>query len=276
MNKDRETVYIVRKKKSRHAGGHHGGAWKVAFADFMTLMMALFLVLWIVSQSSDIRTAIAGYFQDPLGRATEFGATIVKGEGATPNPRPINQAEITSMKEALVAQLGKEIQRRLKTPEFKELASHIEIEITDEGLRIQLLEDSSGVFFETGSAVPRAEVAQLLEVLGEELGTLPNPVTIEGYTDAVPYHVDATYTNWELSSDRANVSRRILVQGGLHVAQVWEVRGHADRQLREPDNPTAPRNRRVTITMLFETPPSKEAPGKPLPDLPDSTGTASP
>jgi chemotaxis protein MotB len=250
MNKARETIIIVRKKRS-HGAKHHGGAWKVAFADFMTSMMALFLVLWIVTQSSDIRTAIAG-------RANEFGATLIKGEAAQQlDPRPVNQADVTRIQQRLLAKLGQRIQSRLEnSPDFKELAQHIEIEITDEGLRIQLLEDSSGVFFETGSANPRPDVSKLIETLGQELGTLSHRVTIEGYTDAVPYHVDARYTNWELSTDRANTARRIMIQGGLSPSQIWQVRGHADRDLRLPDQPTAPSNRRVTITMLFDTPPA--------------------
>jgi len=254
MNKARETIIIVRKKRG-HGSKHHGGAWKVAFADFMTSMMALFLVLWIVTQSSDVRAAIAGYFQDPLGRANEFGATLIKGEAAQQlDPRPVNQADVTRIQQTLMAKLGKRIQARLgDSPDFKDLAHHIEIQITDEGLRIQLLEDSSGVFFETGSAKPRPAVSHLLEVLGQELGTLPHRVMSEGYTDAVPYHTDATYTNWELSSDRANAARRLMIIGGLSSTQIWEVRGHADRDLRLPAQPTAPSNRRVAITMLFDS-----------------------
>src|SRR5579862_7740470 len=166
MNKARETIIIVRKKRG-HGSKHHGGAWKVAFADFMTSMMALFLVLWIVTQSSDVRAAIAGYFQDPLGRANEFGATIIKGESTQHlDPRPVNQQDVTRIQQALLAKLGQHIRQRVEaSPDFKGLANHIEITVTDEGLRIQLLEDSSGVFFETGSATPRPEVGKLLEVL---------------------------------------------------------------------------------------------------------------
>ena len=254
MNKARETIIIVRKKRG-HGSKHHGGAWKVAFADFMTSMMALFLVLWIVTQSSDVREAIAGYFQDPLGRANEFGATIIKGEASqNMDPRPVNQSDVTRIQQKLLAKLGQHIRQRLEeSPDFKGLSNHIEIKVTDEGLQIQLLEDSLGVFFETGSAIPRPAVSQLLEVLGQELGTLPHRVMIEGYTDAVPYHMAAKYTNWELSADRANAARRIMILGGLSSGQIWEVRGHADRELRLPDQPTAASNRRVTITMMFDT-----------------------
>jgi chemotaxis protein MotB len=278
VNKARETIIIVRKKRG-HGNKHHGGAWKVAFADFMTSMMALFLVLWIVTQSSDVRAAIAGYFQDPLGRANEFGATIIKGEAAQRmDPRPVNQQDVTRIQQSLMAKLGKRIQNRLQdAPDLKELAHHVEIQVTNEGLRIQLLDDSSGVFFETGSAKPRPAVGKLLELLGQELGTLPHRVTVEGYTDAVPYHLDATYTNWELSADRANAARRLMVMGGLDPSQVWEVRGHADRDLRIADQPTAAGNRRVLITMLFDAPmgPTPDGAGSDSAGSP-STGGAAP
>jgi chemotaxis protein MotB len=223
----------------------------------MTAMMALFLVLWLVTQSSDVRSAIAGYFQDPLGRANEFGSSIIPGEGAqAASPRPISQTQLADLRRDRLQMLGERIRQALaKYPDFGELASHIEIDFTDEGLRIQLLEDSSGVFFVAGSAHPRAAGVALLGLLGQQLSTMRNTVLVDGYTDAVPYsNTQSTYTNWELSSDRANASRRILLAGGLHEGQVAQVRGHGDRDLRFPDAPTSASNRRVTITMLFDTP----------------------
>jgi chemotaxis protein MotB len=254
VNKERETIIVVRKKKG-HGGGHHGGAWKVAFADFMTSMMALFLVLWLVTQSSDVRAAIAGYFQDPLGRASEFGSSIIHGDGAqAANPRPIPQPQITDLRRDRLQKLGERIRQTLvQAVQFGDVSQHIEIELTSEGLRIQLLEDSSGVFFETGSAKPRPVGTALLGLLGAQLATLPNSVMVDGYTDAVPYsNSQGTYTNWELSADRANTARRILVAGGLRDGQVAQVRGHADRDLRLPADPGAAINRRVTITMVFD------------------------
>lgn len=254
MNKARETIVIVKRKKV-HGHGHHGGAWKVAFADLMTSMMALFLVLWTITQSSDIRAAVAGYFQDPLGRQTDFGSSIIKGDGAqAANPRLLLEPQTIDVRKDRLQVLGERIRQRLRQQlEFKHLAEHTEIEITGEGLRIQLLEDSSGVFFERGKAVPKPLSGRLLELLGQELGTMPNPVVVDGYTDAVPYANTNGYSNWELSVDRANVARRILVMGGLGASQVQQVRGHADRDLRVPSDPHAASNRRVTITMLFET-----------------------
>jgi chemotaxis protein MotB len=252
VNKDRETIIIVRKKRP-HGHAHHGGAWKVAFADFMTAMFALFLVLWLVNQSSDVRAAIAGYFQDPLGRAEEFGSSILKGDGAqAANPRPIAEPQITDLRRDRLQRMGEQIKRRLsRSIEFRDLTPYIEIEVTDEGLRIQLLEDSAGVFFELGSAVPRPRAALLFAAIGNELATMPNGIMLDGYTDAAPYDLAEHYSNWELSADRANTTRRIMVAGGLPEAQIMQVRGHGERDLREPEHPRSPRNRRVTITMLL-------------------------
>lgn len=256
MNKGRETpIIIVRKKQRPHA--HHGGAWKVAFADFMTAMFALFLVLWLVNQSTDIKSAIAGYFADPLGRADEFGSSIMPGEGAqTQMVRPLSPPQVVDVRVDRLQALAEEIKDRLgETPSLQSVEKYVDIQITRDGLRIQLLEDSSGVFFETGRATPSARGQELLALLGQELGKAPNHVVVSGYTDARPYASATGYSNWELSADRANVSRRIMTSGGLPAMQVDQVRGLADRDLRRPDDPFDPSNRRVTITVLLFGPP---------------------
>src|SRR5262249_43081481 len=145
---------IVRKKRGGH--GHHGGAWKVAMADFMTSMFALFLVLWLVNQSSDIKAAVAGYFQDPLGRADEFGSSILPGDGAQASTvRPLDPPQVIEMRRDRLQMLADRLNKRLdEVPELKEVKQYVEIELTDDGLRIQLLEDSTGVFFETGRSTP--------------------------------------------------------------------------------------------------------------------------
>ncbi len=252
MNKAREQPIIIVKKKV-HGHGHHGGAWKVAFADFMTAMFAMFLVLWLVNQSSDVKAAIAGYFADPLGRAGEFGSSIMPGEGAqTQSPRVMSPKQVIDLRRDRMRQVAERIKEEIKeVPALAELADNVEIEITEEGLRIQLLEDSTGVFFQSGSAVPKPAGAELLRYLGKSLGALPNAVVIEGFTDAKPYQRADGYTNWELSVDRANASRRIMQLGGLNPAQIQQVRGWADRKLRDPEHPLADANRRVTVTMLL-------------------------
>lgn len=280
MNKAREQPIIIVKKKG-HGHGHHGGAWKVAFADFMTAMFAMFLVLWLVNQSSDVKSAIAGYFQDPLGRADEFGSSIMPGEGAqTQSPRPMTAQQVIDLRRDRLRYVAEQIKQEIReTPALAEIADHVEVEITEEGLRIQLLEDSTGVFFELGSATPKAAGAALLELLGKKLGGMPNAVVIEGHTDARPFHRADGYSNWELSVDRANAARRIMQAGGLNDAQIQQVRGWADRKLRDPEHPEADSNRRVTVTMLLPPVTAADTLGFPTDTLaagyvPDSSGGA--
>lgn len=252
MNKAREQpIIIVRKKVYAH--GHHGGAWKVAFADFMTAMMALFLVLWLITQSSDVKASIAGYFATPMGVASEFGSSIVPGTGAQRLvPQPLAQASLIDLRRERLSQLANEIRQQVAaTPDLAALAGHIQISLTDEGLQIEMVEDTVGVFFESGNATPREAGLSVLRILGQELGRVPNQIVIEGYTDAQPYHRADGYSNWELSADRANVTRRIMTEAGLGPDQVSQVRGYADRKLKDPANPLSPVNRRVSITMLM-------------------------
>ncbi len=254
MNKNREAPIIIIVKKKVHGGGHHGGAWKVAFADFMTAMFALFLVMWIVNQSTDIRSAVAGYFQDPLGRSDEFGSSIMPGEGAqTSTVRPLTPTEVMDMRRNRLGALAQHLESQLdELTDLGAARDKIEVQLTSDGLRIQLLEDSTGVFFETGSAVPNPRGVQILALVGRELGSLPNAVRIEGYTDARPYSGNSAYTNWELSADRANAARRVLGRSGMGPDQVVQIRGLADHELRDPANPYSASNRRITITMLIE------------------------
>ncbi|MCC7131126.1 MAG: OmpA family protein [Gemmatimonadales bacterium] len=251
--KDREQpIIVVKKKVGGH--GHHGGAWKVAFADFMTAMFALFLVLWLVNQSSDVKSAIAGYFQDPLGRADEFGSSIVPGEGAqTQMARPLAPAQLIDIRIDRMLRLAEVIKEKLgRTPLLDSLKNHVEITLTEEGLRIELLEDSTAQFFQSGSAQVSDRGRQLLALIGRELAADSNQIQLEGHTDARPYTSAAGYTNWELSADRANTARRILGENGVPPQRVDQIRGLADRKLRYPDAPYDPRNRRVTILVLLD------------------------
>ena len=254
MNREREVpIRIIYRKKS-HGHAHHGGAWKVAFADFMTAMFALFLVLWLINQSSDVKSAIAGYFQDPLGRADEFGSSILPGEGAQAAAvRPLmSSKDVIEMRRDRLQTFAERVESKLDSiPALASLKDKIDITITDDGLRIELLEDSLGVFFETGSAAPSERGRALLTMLGNEVKTMPNQVRIEGHTDARPYRTDNGYGNWELSTDRANAARRILVAGGLPETRLEQIRGLADRKLRDPQHPLAASNRRISITLLF-------------------------
>ena len=230
---------IVIKKTGGH-GGHHGGAWKVAYADFVTAMMALFIVLWLMSQSDQVKKAVAGYFNDPKGTATLMGTTMSgTGSGTTPAADP-NQKQLQDLKE----KLENEIQAR---KELEKLNKQIEMTITPEGLRIELLEDKNGTFYQSGSAKLSPSGQELLALLATELKTLPNQLQIEGHTDAAQYSNDADYSNWELSADRANSARRLLQQDGVRADQVTQIRGYADQLLRVKSNPYDPSNRRISI-----------------------------
>ena len=229
---------IVIKKKVAH-GGHHGGAWKVAYADFVTAMMALFIVLWLMSQSEQVKKAVAGYFNDPKGTASLLGTTT-SGTGT-----PVAQDDPNrKMLEQLKEKLEKEIQAK---KELEKLLKQIEITITPEGLRIEMLEDKNGTFYESGSAHLSPSGQELLALLASELKTLPNQLLIEGHTDAKPYSDNANYSNWELSADRANSARRLLQEDGVRRDQVTQVRGYADQFLRIKNNPLDPSNRRISI-----------------------------
>src|SRR5215469_15294954 len=227
---------IVIRKKSGHAG-HHGGAWKVAYADFVTAMMALFIVLWLMNSSEKIKKAVAGYFNDPKGTSTLMGTTM-SGTGET-----VTAAQAMSME-----RLKERIEQGIKAKkDLEKLLKQIEITITPEGLRIELLEDKNGTFYEIGSARLSNNGQELLSLLAGELNRLPNALLIEGHTDAAQYSSDATYTNWELSADRANAARRLMQQDGVRANQVTQVRGYADQMLRVKSNPFDPSNRRISI-----------------------------
>jgi chemotaxis protein MotB len=227
---------IVIKKKGGH-GGHHGGAWKVAYADFVTAMMSLFIVLWLMGSSEKVKRAVAGYFNDPKGIAAQLGTTLT-GTG-----QAITQASTDDLQK-LKDKLEQEIKAR---KDLEKLSKQIEITITPEGLRIELIEGKDGTFYELGSAKLSSNGQELLALLAAELKTLPNCLLIEGHTDATPYSNDNGYSNWDLSADRANSARRLLQEDGVRENQVTQVRGYADQMLRVKNNPTDPSNRRVSI-----------------------------
>ncbi len=229
---------IIIKKKGGH-GGHHGGAWKVAYADFVTAMMSLFIVLWLMGSSEKVKKAVAGYFNDPKGTGQLMG-TLLTGTGSGTVISQASTDELQKLKD----KLEQEIKAR---KELEKLSKQIEITITPEGLRIELIEGKAGTFYELGSAKLSDSGQVLLSLLAEELKTLPNSLLIEGHTDSTPYSNDAGYSNWDLSADRANSARRLLQQDGVRVDQVTQVRGYADQMLRVKSNPTDPSNRRVSI-----------------------------
>jgi chemotaxis protein MotB len=235
---------IVKKKKAMH-GGHHGGAWKVAYADFVTAMMALFIVLWLLSSDDKVKQAVGGYFQDPKGVGKMMGSTVAgAGEGLQLKPD-----DMKDLKEKIEAALK-------QTPEFQKLSKNIKITITAEGLRIELLEDETGMFFQSGSPKPSDMGEELIAKLAAELGKMPNKLFMEGHTDAKPFSSIVGYSNWELSSDRANAARRVMMAHGVRVDQVAQVRGFADQRLRLTNDPTQASNRRISVNVHYLNPPS--------------------
>jgi len=209
-------IILIRKKSSH--GGHHGGAWKVAYADFVTAMMALFIVLWLLSSSAKVKKAVAGYFQDPTSSYKETGSDKLGSE------------ESIAIDKQNVQKLQEQIRKAIKDQkDLDKLAKQIEITITPEGLRIELIEDKKGTFFQSGSAKLSETGQHLVGMLAQQLKPLPNHLLLEGHTDAQPYSSDNGYTNWELSADRANAARRLLQQDGVGQKQISQVRGYADQ-----------------------------------------------
>jgi chemotaxis protein MotB len=242
---DKTRPIIILKKKGGH-GGHHGGAWKVAYADFVTAMMALFIVLWLLNTSKQVQEAVGGYFKDPTGNSKMVGSNL---QGAGEN-FILSKDNMPKLKEQL--------QHRIhEMNDFDKLKSHIEMTITAEGLRIELIEGPTGTFFDSGSPRLNGDGRELLVKLAQELGQLPNTLSIEGHTDSKPYARSESFGNWELSSDRANAARRLMQASGIRANQVTQVRGFADQRLRKPADPLDPSNRRVSLIVQY-TPQNNE------------------
>ena len=236
---DKARPIIIIKKRSGHRG-HHGGAWKVAYADFVTALMSLFIVLWLLSSSKPVQEAVGGYFRDPSGSAEKKGSTKA---GAGEN-FVLSKDDMPKLKEQLE-------QKIREMNDFEKLKSHVEITITSEGLRIELMESASGTFFDSGSPKLNSDGRDLLVTLAQELSKLPNKISIEGHTDSKPYAASGNYTNWELSTDRANAARRLMQSNGIGPGQITQVRGFADQRLRKLDAPLDPSNRRVSLIVQY-------------------------
>jgi len=238
---------IIIKKKGGH-GGHHGGAWKVAYADFVTAMMALFIVLWLLNTSQKVQKAVASYFKDPSGVGKQMGSSLAGvGDAVT-----VAKDDMSRLKEKLE-------QAMKQMPKFAQMKDNVELTITSEGLRVELIESAKGMFFESGNARPTDNGNELLVRLAQELGKIPNTILIEGHTDSTPYSGARDYGNWELSADRSNSARRLMETSGLRKGQVKQVRGFADQRLRMPSDPTNPANRRVSVIVQYiPVPPAAE------------------
>ena len=256
---------VIRRKKKVH--GHHGGAWKIALADFMTALMALFLVMWILSVSSDeTRQAVADYFSTPLMTAITGGdrsgsTSAIPGGGPDPTHSDGERARIDTLQRTRPSmeerRFFRELQERIeraieRDPELRQLRNQMRFDLTREGLRIQLLDTDQRPMFELGSDQVAPYMRSLLRTIAPLLNELPNELSISGHTDSVPYAGGYRgYSNWELSNDRANSSRRELIAGGFDPGQLLRVSGFADRVLLPETEPTDPINRRIELVVLF-------------------------
>ncbi|WP_417666015.1 flagellar motor protein MotB [Pseudidiomarina sp.] len=260
---DQQRPIIIRRKKI--VKKHHGGSWKIALADFMTALMALFLVMWILAMSSEKeRQSISEYFRTPLlvamagGDKSSNAASVIKGGGADPTHMDGEQARIDMRRETRPADVRRhfnEIRRRVEAaieadPVLQALKAQMRFDVTREGLRIMMLDTETKPMFEIGSDRIAPYMERLLRTLAPLLNEIPNEITISGHTDSLPYAGGETgYSNWELSADRANESRKALLAGGYESDRLLLVMGAADRIPLDGTEPEDPRNRRITIVV---------------------------
>jgi chemotaxis protein MotB len=205
-------------------------------------MMALFIVLWLMNASKQVQEAVGGYFKDPRGTSKKVGSN----QNGSDSYVALKKEDMSKIKEQLLQSIH-------HIDPLNKLKNQIEITTTAEGLRIELMEAAKGTFFELGSAEPTPALRSLLQVLAENLGKLPNKISVEGHTDSMGYSQTRAYDNWDLSTNRANEARRLMEQGdGLRPEQIAQVRGLADTQPRLPQNPQDPSNRRITLIVQYQ------------------------
>ena len=289
-----QPIIIKRIKKKAHTA--HGGAWKIAYADFMTAMMAFFLLMWLLGSTAQGELqGLADYFNTPLkvsmagGAGSGGSSSIVTGGGTDltktsgqvrKSDAERNRQKMTS--EQAKAAMAKQDEIRIKalqskidaiitnTPRLNEFRSQIRIDLTPDGLQIQIVDDQNRPMFDSGSALVKPYMRDILRDIGAALGEVENRISLAGHTDAAVYgNGDRGYSNWELSADRANASRRELVVAGMPDAKLSRVVGLAASDLLEPDNPRAPANRRITITILTREAEERLL-GKGIPILPSA------
>jgi chemotaxis protein MotB len=266
---------IIVKRVKKIAGGHHGGAWKIAFADFATAMMAFFMVMWLMSSATpEQKKLISGYFQDPVG-FSESASPYVIDLGGTPTPAPDrtlnpeqqeqtpaedSQADVDKLQAESIAEevererlelLLQELQNKVEeNPQLQNFKDQILFEITQDGLRIQIMDAENRPMFASGSARLQPYFEDILLAMTDTIAAVPNKISVSGHTDAQPFVGRGGYGNWELSADRANAARRVLIAGGYDDEQVARVVGYASSALFDRDNPLNPVNRRIDIVVL--------------------------
>jgi len=255
-----DTPIIIKKKKGHGGHAHHGGSWKVAYADFVTAMMAFFMVMWIMGLSDQTRAQIQGYFNDPLGFAKnepKFKVNLLpkgnpsyrqgKGKGEGDSPTKDDEQKLRKLKGEISAKIG------TAGGDLAKLLEHVEMTVTKEGLRIEFVESTVATFFASGQAKILPEAMAFVHRIGPILAQSKRPMIIEGHTDAVPYPSNS-YSNWDLSSDRAKAMYHALEESGVPESQFYSLRGLADKDLKRPDKPFDVSNRRVSILLPFDVP----------------------
>lgn len=285
--KDEKAPVIVIKKIIKGGGGHHGGAWKVAYADFVTAMMAFFLLMWLLNATTEEqRKGISEYF-DPTpmevsnttsGAGGVMGGLTVSEVGAratdvqpivhndqTPSPdiksqvdpeelsREQLQAELEKRENAEFEQVKEQIEEAIKDSDLKGLTKNLIVDMTPEGLRIQIVDRDGESMFPSGSAQPYEKTVKLFGVVADIIKKMPNQISVRGHTDSAPYSNGQNYTNWELSADRANASRRVLIRDGIDAKKLSNVVGKADTEHLKPTTPLDPQNRRISIILLRDS-----------------------
>ena len=247
---------VVVKKVIKGGGGHHGGSWKVAYADFVTAMMAFFMVMWILGMDDKTKQAIEGYFANPVGYKKGYGSGASPlSTGSTPSNVQKTQLRmlVRSTEQRTFEQLkGSILEKLAKSDSLRKLNAVVDVQVTNDGLRIELVESGEGdIYFPIGSSKMKSATMLALQLVGPELASLDHPVVLEGHTDAAPFGADGGYGNWELSADRANAARRVLETVGVTGGRIVGVTGLADTRPRVPDDPRSPANRRISILLPY-------------------------
>jgi chemotaxis protein MotB len=234
-------------KKVAGHGGHHGGSWKVAYADFVTAMMALFLVLWLLSQADQkLKASVASYFRTAGVFETQAGGILGGPTAVSEDPAPD-----ATIEQNMLNKVAEELKKRVSSSEaLADFKDRVKITVTDEGLTIQIIDKADRVTFASGSADLSGEAKILLKEIAQAICPLQNFISIGGHTDQSLFPAGSTYTNWELSADRANAARRALEANCVKAQQVRRVIGYADTELLYPNYPLAAANRRINITVL--------------------------
>ncbi len=268
MSKDQKQPIIIKKVK-KVAGGGHGGSWKVAYADFVTAMMAFFLLLWLLSMTSpEKKIQLSAYFKDfsifesgGNSNLLEKSSALVEipGQETSATQAVLDRGEVseTTAQKVSEDEVKKAIQKAIEE-QLSEVKDQIIVESYEGGVRIQIVDAEGNAMFPSGSATPTEQARNILRVVSENLIKYPNKIAVEGHTDAVPFK-GGSITNWELSTARASAARIEMERNGIPATRVARVVGYADTDLLNPTNPIDPRNRRMSIIMLFDKSQQKQA-----------------